>query len=145
MSNNADAQTNQASRMMKTVYDGRTPCRYFAEYLKEPVSEECIKIKWRLILYREKEKSRSGSYELTGFVFRRDKPTTGKWETVKGYAADPDAEIVRINIDGRPPLMLLKLDDNVLYFLDKNLQPLTGNRDFSYTLNRMKEEFITKK
>lgn len=138
----SNGQTNKEPLMLKTIYDGRTPCRYFAEYLKEPVREECIKIKWRLVLFRENKTSESGTYELTGFVFRRDQPTTGRWETVKGSAEDAEAEIIRVNIPGKKALMFLKLDENVLFFLDKNNQPLVGNRDFSFTLNRMKEEWI---
>jgi len=35
-------------------------------------------------------------------------------------------------------LLLMKGDDHVLFFMDRNLQPLTAHADFSYTLNRRK-------
>ncbi len=38
-------------------------------------------------------------------------------------------------------LYLLKGDDNILFFVDPNGRLLVGNEDFSYTLNRRKEEY----
>ena len=37
-------------------------------------------------------------------------------------------------------LSLLKADDNISLFLDKERNPMMGNGDFSYTLNRANPE-----
>jgi len=34
-------------------------------------------------------------------------------------------------------LLLLKADDNILFFLNQNREPMVGHADFSYTLNRV--------
>jgi len=34
------------------------------------------------------------------------------------------------------PLLLMKGDDNVLFFLSQKREPLVGHSEFSYTLNR---------
>ena len=63
----------------------------------------------------------------------------GKWQIITRengrilYQVRPD--------DGAYTLYLLKGDDNILFFTDGNGQLLVGNEDFSYTLNRRKEEY----
>lgn len=119
------------------VFDGRTPCKYFANLLQEKVSTDCIKIKWRLKLYSEPSATNGGSYELVGFARQRSDPRKGKWRIVKGSATNPGAIIYALESGREPTIYLQKLDDNIFYFLDKDRNMLIGNEDFSYTLNRM--------
>jgi hypothetical protein len=59
---------------------------------------------------------------------------TGKWIFRK---TDSDVVIIQLNPDEpQRSISLLMLDNNILYFLDKNGQPYTGNADFSFALNR---------
>ncbi len=119
------------------VFDGRTPCGYFANLLQEKVSADCIKIKWRLKLYSDRTATMDGSYELAGFARQRKDPRKGKWRIIKGSASNPGAVVYALESDTEPTIYLQKLDDNIFYFLDKDKKMLLGNEDFSYTLHRI--------
>ena len=118
------------------VFDGRTPCQELARQLKVVTIPECIKIKWRLILFQDPATQAPTSYSLEGFVYRKP-PRTGKWTILKGTKTDPNAIVYQLDPDNSGGfLSFLKADDNILFFLagDRNL--LVGNTYFSYTLNR---------
>jgi hypothetical protein len=118
------------------VFDGRTPCQELAKMLDEKVPD-CTKIKWRLTLFVDSATHKPDSYTLEGFMRQRGTPRKGPWSIIKGSNEDPDATIYRLDAsDGKAPLFLLKVDDNVLYFLDSEKKHLVGNKDFSYALNR---------
>ncbi|HLO82285.1 MAG TPA: hypothetical protein VK166_15080 [Chitinophagaceae bacterium] len=125
------ASENDTARQM--VFDGRTPCREFAVDHGLDANPSCFKVKWRLILNRD-----SGTLEPTTYSTRRIvydlADNTGKWAIKK---TGSDAVIIELNPDepGRS-ISLIMLDNNILYFLDKNGQPYTGNADFSFALNR---------
>ena len=59
----------------------------------------------------------------------------GKWEIFRGkdgrviYKLDPDK--------GNFATYLVKVDDNTLFFTDADGNLLVGNKNFSYTLNRV--------
>lgn len=116
------------------VFDGRTPCQELAKQLEEKTTAECIKIKWRLILYKDSITGEPSSYELIGFAYKRGNPRTGQWHILKGNA---NTTIYQLDQPGKKSLLLLKADDNILFFLDDNKKIMVGNRDFSYTLNRV--------
>jgi hypothetical protein len=120
------------------IYDGRTPCRELAMQLRENTSPDCIKIKWRLVLYKDPVTNQPGTYNIWGFIFKRDRTNIGKWHILKGTKNNPDAIVYQLDYPGRPPLYLQKGDDNILFFLDQDKQLMVGNNDFSYTLNRVK-------
>ena len=116
------------------TFDGRTPCRAFQETYR--FTSECFKLKWRLILYRDQKTGKPVSYHInrTG---SRDNLLTGSW-TLKPHPRYRQSMILQLDPD-KPDktLSLLVGDANVLFFLDKNGEPLVGNKDFSYTLNRI--------
>ncbi len=118
------------------VFDGRTPCLQLAKQLDEKTSADCMKIKWRLILYKDSITGAPAGYELTGFVYKRGDPRKGNWHIIKEKRGNNNVTIYQLDQAGRKPLFLLKADDNILFFLDENKKILVGNRDFSYTLNR---------
>ena len=120
------------------VFDGRTPCDKLANQLNEKVVDACIKIKWRLSLYKDSATGEPSNYELLGFMYKKGNPRIGKWHILKGSFADADAIIYRLDREGEAPLLLQKGNENVLFFLDAQKKLLVGNRDFSYTLNRKK-------
>lgn len=124
------------NRKLYGVFDGRTPCWELAGHLNETVTAACTKIKWRLTLYEEKA-GQGGSFTLEGFVYRKDRIGKGKWTILTGTKNDPTAIVYRLDSDeGAPTLFLQKGDENVLFFLDRNMNLMVGNRDFSYALNR---------
>ena len=118
------------------IFDGRTPCNVLAAYLNEPVSPDCIKIKWRLSLFVDSITKEPTRYELIGITYKKENPRIGNWQIQKGTHADPGAIVYELKEEGRPTLFFQRGDDNILFFLDKDRKLLVGNRDFSYTLNR---------
>lgn len=131
----AVAQTPKLPGTFVGVFDGRTPCQELAHQLNEKASNDCMKIKWRLVLYKTTETS--GMYTLKGLVYQRENPRTGSWHITKGTKNNPNAIVYQLDQQGKESLLLLKADDNVFFFLDKDKNILVGNRDFSYALNRV--------
>ena len=118
------------------VFEGRTPCTRIAEALaKSPAG--CIKLKWLVTLFKDPATSVPTTYRAEG-TLQRQNMRQGTWRIVRGTPADPNATVYQLDGSGsEPPMMLLKADENVLLFLDRGKQPLIGNLDFSYTLNRI--------
>jgi hypothetical protein len=120
-----------------SVYDGRTPCQDLAIQLNEKVTIQCIKIKWRLVLYKDSITGNPATYNLQGFIYKKGNARIGKWHIIRGTKTNPAAIIYQLDKEGTAPLFFLKGDDNVLFFLDREKNLLVGNRDFSYTLNKV--------
>lgn len=119
------------------VYDGRTPCREFASAYNLNLSPDCFKLKWRLTLKRDPVTLSPTSYSInrTG---TRESLIQGKWTIIKKKISGKDVVIYQINpYNPETSLFLLVGDNNVLFFLDKNLRLYVGNSDFSFTLNRI--------
>jgi hypothetical protein len=118
------------------VYEGRSPCHGIARELKLPQHAGCHKVKWRVTLYQNPDTSAPTTYKIEGTLFRRE-PREGTWSITRSASTDPNATVYQLNAKGEPPLLLLKANENILFFLDQNRAPLVGNADFSYTLNRV--------
>ena len=79
------------------------------------------------------------TYKVEGTLFRRD-TREGKWTIGRGSKDNPQATVFELAATGSQNAMhLLQGNDDVLFFLDADRQPLVGNADFSYTLNRRSE------
>jgi hypothetical protein len=114
------------------VFRGRTPCQELSGLLNVVSSEACNKVKCRLFLYQDPVSKAPTTYQWIGKI-----KWNGKWSIVKGTKSDPDAIVYRLEApDSKADLSFLKLDENVLYVLDREGKPLVGNAHFSYTLNR---------
>lgn len=130
------AQTVEKASDLVGVFDGRTPCQELAKQFNQTTTPECIKIKWRLKLYKGPAKNDEGTFQLEGFVFKGADVLKGKWHTTIGTAANPEALVYQLDPVGRSAVFFLKANDNVFFFLDPQKNLMVGNRDFSYTLNR---------
>ena len=117
-------------------YFGRTPCQELAKQLQHATSPECIKIKWSLELYGIKGDIHSGKFKLQGITYRGQNALEGQWNILRGTAADPGAIVYELVIPGKGNLLLQKVSDDVLFFLDEQKNLMVGNYDFSYALNR---------
>lgn len=116
----------------KMVFEGRTPCGDLAGMIGIP---GCYKLKWRISFYLNAATGAPQRFEMMGTGFRKEGVITGEWTIKKG--AD-GRTIYTIRPDKRDyELSLLRADENILLFADRNGNPLVGNEDFSYTLNRM--------
>jgi hypothetical protein len=63
--------TKRAADNIVEVFDGRTPCKDLAKQLNEKLATECIKIKWRLILYKDSITGNPDTYELLGLYIKK--------------------------------------------------------------------------
>lgn len=123
----------------QVTFGGRTPCLDFAKQYNLQVSNDCMRIKWKLILFRDSKTNNPTTYALQN-TLNYPKITEGKWTIIKGIKTNSEAIIYRLDPD-KPDesVSFLVGDENVLFFLDKENQLLTGNSDFSFTLNRIKQ------
>lgn len=122
----------------KVTFIGRTPCKEITREANIKAGEDCFKLKWLLTLYFDPKTKQPSVYELNRTLHRQSL-IKGKWTIIKGSPSDPNAIIYQLDPDKpKESILLLRGDDNVLFFLDKSKHPLVGNAEFSYTLNRQR-------
>ena len=118
------------------VFEGRTPCAGISRAIGIPENPACLKVKWRLTLYQNPQSSAPATYKIES-TLHRQQPGEGSWRIVRGLASDPNAVVYQLDATRTEgAIHLLRADDNILYFLNSQKQPLIGTVDFSYTLNR---------
>ena len=116
------------------VFDGRTPCHEVAMEFTGTAPSGCLKIKWRLWLYQDSSTGEPGRYLYMGTSAFQE----GSWKIIRGMDGDPDAVIYQLQPDGaQQSFSFLKMDDNNLFLMDRDLNLLVGDELFSYTLSRM--------
>jgi hypothetical protein len=121
------------------VFEGRTPCRDLHALLGLNKSEACNKMKWYFLFYTDSVTGKPSYFLMGGMGYRKETMAKGRWQIV----TEQNGHITyRLYSDKwMRPLNLLKGDDNILFFIDERGRLLVGNEDFSYTLNRRKEEY----
>lgn len=118
------------------VFEGRTPCQRIARELQVAVERTCVKLKWRVTLYQNPGTHGPTSYKVEGSLFSGG-AREGRWTATPDATSRGAGTLYRLESGGRSPaLVLLKGDDNVLFFLERNMRLLVGRSDFSYTLDR---------
>ena len=118
------------------VFDGRSPCQPIASQLSSRQGDDCTKLKWRLQLYQDEVSGAPTRYILEGTLYR-SAPRTGKWAILTSKE-QPNVVIYQLDPDESGGfLSFVMLDNNVLFFLDKDRGLLVGDTDSSYTLNRV--------
>src|SRR5262245_6538789 len=118
------------------IFEGRTPGQGISRVLKMPEDPGSLKVKWRVTLFQDAKTLAPTRYKLEN-SFLRDRFREGALNVVRGAKFDPTATVYRLEATKtEPAVLLLKGDDNVLFFLDQDGNPLVGHADFSYTLNR---------
>jgi hypothetical protein len=121
------------------VYEGRTPCSELPGLLGLKKSEACNKMKWYFLFYTDSLTGKPSYFLMGGMGYRKETMAKGSWRIVTGQTG---RIIYQLYSDKwAHPLDLLKGDDNILFFINTNGRLLVGNEDFSYTLNRRKEEY----
>lgn len=121
------------------VFDGRTPCMPLATDHDLPAQPNCFKLKWRLTLHRDPVTNKPTTYKLRNVINNQSEDLEGKWRIFNGTSTVPDAIVYQLDQDTPQKTMrLLVGDEQVLFFLDKQDRPYTGNKDFSFTLNKRK-------
>ena len=117
------------------VFDARTPCHEVVlEFTKTESFPGCLKIKWRLTLYQNSTTGEPSTYRFMGTSQFRE----GSWRIINGMNGDRDAVVYQLQPDDtEESFSFLKVDDNHLYLMDREMNLLVGNELFSYTLNRV--------
>jgi hypothetical protein len=118
------------------VFEGRTPCRGISRMLQLGDDPASIKAKWRVTLFQDPDTEVPTTYKVEGSLFWQA-AREGKWTIERGTESDSNAIVYRLEPSHtQPAILLLKGDDNVLFFLDQDGKPMVGHAEFSYTLNR---------
>ena len=119
------------------VFEGRSPCAQVSKLLGATLPADLDHLKWQVILYQDSVTGKPATFSLITEMFDRQ-PLTGKWNIAHGASNNPAAILIILNCE-KPvkKINLLKGDENVLFILDENLEFMTGDADFSYTLNRV--------
>lgn len=137
--NEVSIRFTQTSVKSPLVFEGRTPCSELPALLGLNKSEACNKMKWYFLFYTDSITGKPSYFLRGGIGYRKETMAKGRWQII----TKPNGRLIyRLNSnEWVHPLDLLKGDDNILFFIDAGGQPLVGNEDFSYTLNRRKEAY----
>jgi len=120
------------------VYEGRTPCQEISADAGMNKGPECNKMKWYMILYTDPATHQPSYYLKGGRSYRKETMDRGKWTVSPGKDG---RTIYKLSPEKEPwSFYLVQVDDNILVFTDKEGNLLVGNDEFSYTLNRRKDE-----
>ncbi len=112
-------------------FQGRTPCNVPGVVA---AGTTCYKLKWSIVLYADARKNEPSTFLAKGTPWYKEGGRRGTWKIVTGKN---NRVIYQLNDDkGNGFLYLLKLDEHLLVFTDADGKLLTGDEDFSYTLNR---------
>jgi hypothetical protein len=121
----------------QTIFEGRTPCLEIARDANLEVTNDCFKLKWKLILSRDTQTLEPTTFQLLT-TNQRNRDIKGNWTIIKGTASNPDAVIYQLDPDNPgKSISFFAADENIIFFIDKENRLFTGNQDFSYTLNRV--------
>ncbi|MDQ3006947.1 MAG: copper resistance protein NlpE [Chloroflexota bacterium] len=132
------------------VFEGITPCSAETQPLPQiPEDTNCEQMIWEFALFQDSATGAPTIYRLDAAYGVPKQNTTGldrggtlitmegNWAIVKGTSADPDAVVYQLHPDDSQQITsFLKVDDNHLFLLDRELNALVGNALFSYTLSR---------
>lgn len=126
------------NKSLQLIFEGRTPCQEIArEHPEMNAGKSCFKLKWKLSIQKDSISLLPSTYVMRKVVDNQPRDVSGKWTVIYGIPTNPEAIIYKIEAD-KPgeSISFFVADDNILFFLDKNNEPYTGNENFSYTLNR---------
>ena len=139
----AASQIINASSDTVGIFQGRTPCNAALRAINDIPPTGCQVVKCQLILLQDIKTHSPFTFILkTIYVGNGDDKiysVTGKWKQMQGTLRDPAAIIYELEPGpgkSKASLLLLKADNNILFFLDNDTHYLVGNEYCSYTLNR---------
>ncbi len=83
-------------------------------------------------MYADAKTIKPATYYIKGTAVRHN-GKTGTWT----MNTEKDGRIIyKLHSDNNEVLHLLKIDDNILVFIDQQGKLLVGDEDFSYSLNK---------
>ncbi len=136
------SRSTASGNPVQLAYEGRTPCQEIAgEHPEMKATASCFKIKWRLVLHRDSITYQPTTCTIRNIVDNQPRDVPGTWEVIHGTATNPHAILYSIQADNLTgPMLFFAGDENILFFLDRNFEPLIGNADFSFTMNRIQSD-----
>ena len=118
------------------IFDGRTPCDQIPEDFNLQMSDDCIKLKWRLKLKPGDDSGNTGTYSLKG-TFSNHTEVTGRYN-ITAYPQQQRLFVLQLSPSNKEKQMsFLITDKNILYFLNPEMKLFVGDSNFSYALNRI--------
>jgi hypothetical protein len=126
------------------IFYGRTPCDKGLREINNISAAGCQIIKCRLVLLQDPNTHTPTNFIIqTIYVGKGDNryTVTGSWKVLEGTIDNPAAAVYQLlpaNGKSQNQLLLVRADDNILYFIDNDTQLLVGDSYSSYTLNRGK-------
>ncbi len=143
-SSNSASQTtpypSQNNATISGVFEGRTPCGSLVRVVNNISENNCERVKIRLTLFQDEKAHNSTTFQLEMiYVGKGDTryEHTGNWIVKEGIKTNLAATVYQLNIDNsNHSLSFYKVDDNILLFLDRELNLLVGTAGESYTLSR---------
>lgn len=128
----------RAEKSLQLIFDGRTPCREMTTaYPEMKADASCFKLKWKLVLNRDSLTLLPTTCSIRNVVDNQPRDIAGTWTIINGTATNPQAIIYKIQVDRlAEPILFFAADENVLFFIDQNYQPLIGNENFSFAMNK---------
>jgi hypothetical protein len=126
------------------IFYGRTPCNKTLREINNISAEGCQVIKCKLVLLQDTNTHATANFIIqTIYVGKGDNryTVTGSWKLLEGTIDNPAALVYQLlpaEVKSQNQLLLVKADDNILYFIDNDTRLLVGDSYTSYTLNRGK-------
>jgi hypothetical protein len=131
-SNETNFAQSNASINDSTVFVGRTPCG--VPGIVEP-GALCYKLKWKLVLYGDAKRNMPTTYKVFGTPWRKEGGRKGNWQII---STNRGRIVYQLNDEtSKGFIYLLTVDENILLFTDATGKILTGDKDFSFTLNKL--------
>ena len=127
----------QSSPSHPLIFEGRTPCQELSALLGLGKSEACDKLKWYFVFYTDSVTGKPSHYLKAGMGYTKQNMEKGQWEIITKKNGQIIYKLSPAN--KTYTLYLLKGDENILFFIDRDGRPLVGNENFSYLLNRKRE------
>jgi hypothetical protein len=127
---------------ISAVFEGRTPCDQALLDINGMSMRGCNRVKIQLTLYQNEKTLEPTSFKLASiYVGTGDSVyvTSGRCTVIQdGYQRK--GTVYHLTVDKtRTSLFLLKGDDNVLFVLDNERRLKVGNKDLSFTLNKVEK------
>jgi hypothetical protein len=143
---------------IRGVFLGDTPCSGKVRPLPQvPTDSDCDQMIWSLVLYQDPQTGAPTTYSLKSAYGRSKQGTNdligggtsismaGKWTIRMGTKSDPEATIYQLNPDDTATsVSFQRINDNLIHVLSHEKILLVGNGAWSYTLNRMDNQSLTR-
>jgi hypothetical protein len=119
---------NENGDSIFAVFESRIPCA------------DCERLKFALVLYRSSEANLPTTYRMARvYVGKGDERIVnqGTWSVVQGTHLDPEAVVYRLDEQAPEEFRLFwAIGEDILFILDRDLNPRVGDAGYSYALNR---------